>query len=167
MKDKLEILNTEKTPDTNHLFLGIETLIEKTGRNAAVYLNTEINRLYWSIGNHIITEMGFETYSQQGRQILATLSQALTEKFGKGYTYSGLNRMIKVAEAYSEEKFATLSLLKTLPKGCFINKCASSKIGVCAHYGKKKIQCCLNVQPLPPSLMTKLCKYYKRPITQT
>ncbi|KAA6320540.1 hypothetical protein EZS27_029699, partial [termite gut metagenome] len=49
------------------------------------------------------------TYSQHGQQILATVSQQLTEKFGKGYTYSALTRMIKVAEAYNEEMFATVS----------------------------------------------------------
>jgi predicted nuclease of restriction endonuclease-like (RecB) superfamily len=94
---------------SNQLLLGIETLIEQTGRNVAVYLNTEISRLYWAIGNHIITEMQHETYSQHGQQILATLSQRLTEKFGKGYTYSALTRMMKIAETYNEEKFATLS----------------------------------------------------------
>jgi predicted nuclease of restriction endonuclease-like (RecB) superfamily len=109
MNDKIDILNTGKTPDTNRLLLGIETLIEKAGRSIAVYLNTEINRLYWSIGNFIVTEMRYETYSQRGQQILATLSRTLTEKFGKGYTHSALTRMIKVAEAYDERKFATLS----------------------------------------------------------
>ena len=73
MNDNIDIINTGQTPETNRLLFGIETLIEKAGRNVAVYLNTEINRLYWSIGNFIVTEMGFETYSQQGRQILAIL----------------------------------------------------------------------------------------------
>ncbi|KAA6340341.1 hypothetical protein EZS27_011791 [termite gut metagenome] len=94
---------------SNQLLLGIENLIEQKGRNVAVYLNAEISRLYWSIGNYIVTEMQYETYSQHGQQILATLSQQLTEKFGKGYTYSALTRMIKVAEAYNEAMFATLS----------------------------------------------------------
>ena len=109
MNNKIEISNTEQTPDTNHLLRGIEALIEKTGRNVAVYLNVEVSRLYWAIGNHIITEMQYETYSQRGQQILATLSRTLTEKFGKGYTHSALTRMIKVAEAYDERKFATVS----------------------------------------------------------
>ena len=109
MNNKIEISNTEQTPDTNRLLLGIEALIEKAGRNVAVYLNTEISRLYWAIGHHILTEMQYETYSQRGQQILATLSRTLTEKFGKGYTHSALTRMIKVAEAYDERKFATLS----------------------------------------------------------
>jgi predicted nuclease of restriction endonuclease-like (RecB) superfamily len=103
-------MNPKIIEDTsNQLLFGIEKLIEQTGRNVAIYLNTEISRLYWSIGNYIVSEMQYETYSQHGQQILATLSQRLTYKFGKGYTYSALTRMIKVAEAFSEEMFATLS----------------------------------------------------------
>jgi len=84
----MEIANINNK--SNQLLFGIEQLIEQTGRNVAVYLNTQVSRLYWSIGNYIITEMQYETYSQHGRQILATLSQTLTEKFGKGYSYSAL-----------------------------------------------------------------------------
>jgi len=94
---------------SNQLLLGIEKLIEQTSRNVAVYLNTKISRLYWEIGNYIITEIQYEIYSRHGQQILATLSQRLTEKFGKGYTYSALTRMMKIAEIYTEEMFATLS----------------------------------------------------------
>lgn len=87
------------TEDTsNQLLFGIEKLIKQTGRNVAVYLNTEISRLYWSIGNYIVSEMQYETYSQHGQQVLATVSQGLAEKFGKGYTYSALTRMIKIAQ---------------------------------------------------------------------
>ena len=101
----MDIINNK----SDQLLLVIEKLIEQTGRNVAVYLNSQISRLYWSIGNHIIVEMQYETYSEYGQQILATLSQRLTEKVGKGYTYSALTRMIKVAEAYNEEMFATVS----------------------------------------------------------
>ena len=94
---------------SNRLLLGIEQLIEQTSKNVAVYLNSTISRLYWSIGNYIITEIQYQIYSEYGQQILATLSQRLSEKFGKGYSYSALTRMIKIAETYSEEMFATLS----------------------------------------------------------
>ena len=107
-------MNKTEIDNINHkstqLRLGIEKLIEKRGRDVAVYLNAEISRLYWSIGNYIIAELQYETYSKYGQQIVKTLSQELTNKYGKGYTYSGLNRMIKVAEIYTEEEmFATLS----------------------------------------------------------
>ena len=95
---------------SNQLLSGIEQLIENTARKVAVSLNTEISWLYWSIGNYIITQVQYETFSQYGQQILATLSQRLTEKFGKGYTYSALTRMVKVAQTYTNsEMFATVS----------------------------------------------------------
>ena len=94
---------------SEQLLFGIEQLIEQTGRKIAIYLNSEVSHLYWSIGNHIVSEIQYETYSEYGQQILATLSQRLTEKFGKGYTYSALTRMVKVAEIYNEEMFATVS----------------------------------------------------------
>jgi len=103
-------MKTEIVANTSQqLLLGIEKLIERAAGNVAVYLNTEISRLYWSIGHHILTETRYETYSHYGQQILATLSQRLIEKFGKGYSYSALTRMVKIAEAYNEEMFATLS----------------------------------------------------------
>ena len=102
---KLQII--ENT--SNQLLSGIERIIERTGKKVAVYLNAEISQMYWSIGDYIVSEMQYETYSQHGQQILATLSRTLTERFGKGYSHSALTRMIKVAEAYNEEMFATVS----------------------------------------------------------
>jgi predicted nuclease of restriction endonuclease-like (RecB) superfamily len=95
--------------NSEQLLVGIEQLIEQTGRQVAVYLNTTISRLYWAIGNYILSEIQYETYSDYGQQIIATLSQRLTEKFGKGYSYSAITRMVKVAEAYPDEMFATVS----------------------------------------------------------
>ena len=41
---------------------------------------------------------------------VATLSQRLTTRYGKGYTYSALTRMMKVARVYNDrEMFATVS----------------------------------------------------------
>ena len=107
LTDKMGTADIAKS--SNRLLFGIEKLIEQASRNVAVYLNTTISRLYWAIGSYIVTEMQYAPYSEYGQEILATLSQRLTEKFGKGYSYSALTRMIKVAEAYSEEMFATLS----------------------------------------------------------
>ena len=95
---------------SNRIFLGIEHLIENTSKQIAISLNVEVSRLYWSIGNYIISQIQYETYSQYGRQILATVSQQLIAKFGKGYTYSALTRMVKISREYHNvEMFATLS----------------------------------------------------------
>jgi len=75
--------------------------------------------MFWHIGEFIIKELNYETYSAYGDKILATLSQRLTEKYGKGYSYSALTRMIKIATIYNDEQmFATVS--QTLSWGHFI-----------------------------------------------
>lgn len=104
------------------LYSKIEELIKQKGRHIAKYLNVEISQLYWSIGNFIITEIDYQTYSQYGQQIIATLSQQLTKSFGKGYSYSALTRMIKVAQTFNKEMFATLS--QTLSWSHFIELAA-------------------------------------------
>ncbi len=103
-------INIEKTDKDNPiLFDGIKQLINNSVQQAAIYLNQTTNKLYWSIGNYILKELKHEVYSGYGKQIIATLSQQLTQTFGKGYSYSALTRMIKVADNYSHETFATLS----------------------------------------------------------
>ena len=47
MNDKIEISNTGKVHDTNRLLLGIEMLIENSGRSVVVYLNLKYgNQLF-------------------------------------------------------------------------------------------------------------------------
>ncbi|GHT22541.1 hypothetical protein AGMMS4957_12870 [Bacteroidia bacterium] len=81
--------------NSEQLLFGIEQLIEQTGRQVAVYLNTTISHLYWSIGNYIVAEIQYETYSDYGQQILATLSQRLTEK---QWFIDKLNKSIAIQE---------------------------------------------------------------------
>ena len=65
---------------------------------------------FWSVGKYINDDMDYQTYSAYGKKILATLSQRLTTRYGKGFTYSALTRMMKVAHLYNNrEMFAMLS----------------------------------------------------------
>jgi predicted nuclease of restriction endonuclease-like (RecB) superfamily len=103
-------MNIEKpNTDVSILFEKIRQLIQNSSLQAATYLNHATNHLYWSIGNYILVDLKHEVYSGYGKQILATLSQVLTDNFGKGYSYSALTRMVKIAEIYPQEMFATLS----------------------------------------------------------
>jgi len=91
------------------MFDGIQRIIEDARRRVAVFVNTETTVLYWSIGQYINQELLQESRAKYGAGILATLSQQLTETYGKGYSYSALTRMCKVAKAFDNEKIATLS----------------------------------------------------------
>lgn len=87
----------------------IVKLVQKARNKVAVYLNAETSVMYWSIGNYINLELKQKKQIQYGKQILATLSQELTQKLGKGFSYSALTRMVKVAEKIEEQNIATLS----------------------------------------------------------
>lgn len=103
-KDNLVIANNSKL-----LYVGINRLIENARNRGAVFLNAETTLLYWSIGNFINTELKETDRLEYGAKILATLSQQLAEKHGKGYSYSALTRMSKVALSFTKENIATLS----------------------------------------------------------
>ena len=48
--------------------------------------------MFWHIGHYINEDMGYKQYSAYGSKILATLSQRLTARYGKGYTYTAVTR---------------------------------------------------------------------------
>ncbi|MDD3876555.1 MAG: DUF1016 N-terminal domain-containing protein [Bacteroidales bacterium] len=93
----------------NELFVIISPIINNARKRAALYLSAETTLLYWTIGKHINTNLKENNRTVYGQRIIATLSQQLTENFGKGFTYTTLTRMCKVADAYHEENIATLS----------------------------------------------------------
>lgn len=102
-------INLDLEPTINHLIEKISDLVFTTRNKVAVYLNTETTILYWSIGNFIVEELKFKNQIAYGKQIPVTLSQQLTQKLGKGFSYLAIMRMIKVAECFNKENIATLS----------------------------------------------------------
>ena len=93
----------------NDLLPGIAKIIERSRQKATVFLNAETTLMYWSIGNFVNLHLKEHNRLEYGSQILATLSQQLTESFGKGFTYSALTRMCKSASVFEERIVVTLS----------------------------------------------------------
>ena len=89
---------------------GVGRIIEQSKHTIAVYLNSEVSMTYWRIGKYIATELDAVGEDKYGSKIVATLSQQLTERYGKGYTRFSISRMVKIARLFPEEKIvATLS----------------------------------------------------------
>ncbi len=91
------------------LFNAIDQLIESARSKVSAAINVETTMLYWSVGSFINSELKTEERLEYGAKILATLSQGLTIKHGKGFSYSALTRMSKVAEIFDKENIVTLS----------------------------------------------------------
>lgn len=95
---------------SDHLYDGVTEIIDNARMQVSIYVNAHASMTFWKVGKYIIEDMDYQTYSAYGKRILATLSQRLTTRYGKGYTYSALTRMMKVARVYNDrEMFATVS----------------------------------------------------------
>ena len=109
-------LNINIEQISTSIYNGISSIINDARQKIVVYVNSQANMMFWQIGKYIVDELKYETYCDK---ILATVSQRLTEQYGKGYSYSALTRMMKVATIYNnEEMFATVS--QTLSWGHFL-----------------------------------------------
>lgn len=107
-KDVLDLKLIRQVSD--HLYEGVTEIIDDARTRVAVYVNSQTSMTFWNVGKYIIDDMDYQTYSAYGQKILATLSQRLMERYGRGYSYSALTRMMKVARLYNDrEMFATLS----------------------------------------------------------
>ncbi len=95
---------------SGRLYDGVVEIIDNARKQVAVYVNAQTSMTFWNVGSFIINDMEYQAYSAYGQKILATLSQKLMARYGKGYTYSALTRMMNVAKLYgNKEMFATLS----------------------------------------------------------
>lgn len=100
---------TDFAETSDYLIEKISILVKNTRNKVAVYLNSETTLMYWLIGHYIDTELKQKDKIEYGKQILVTLSQELTQRLGKGFSYSAITRMVKVAEKFNQENIATLS----------------------------------------------------------
>ncbi len=96
--------------DQKTLLADLRSLIEESRRAVTVAVNAGLTMLYWHIGKRIQKEILKNERAEYGKEILATLSQELTQDYGKGFGYSALTRMVKFSEAFHEEQIVvTLS----------------------------------------------------------
>jgi len=102
-------LNTHQINE-NSLFTHVSKIIEKRKNRAGMYANREVTLMYWEIGRYIGSVLLSGERAEYGKRILATLSQELIKKYGSGFEYSKITRMIKFAELFPDSKIvSTLS----------------------------------------------------------
>lgn len=88
----------------------IVSLVHAAKQRAAIAVNAELTLLYWSVGQRIRQEILKGERAEYGQNIIANLSQTLTQQFGKGWSKRNLAQMIKFAEIFTDAKIVqTLS----------------------------------------------------------
>jgi predicted nuclease of restriction endonuclease-like (RecB) superfamily len=95
-------MNNEQHLNQN-LFCEIKSLIEQGRRQVAVTVNATMTLLYWQVGKRLNDEVLKDRRAEYGKQVVATLSQQLTEEYGKGWSEKHLRHCLRFAEIFRDE----------------------------------------------------------------
>ena len=71
---------------------------------AAVAVNSEMVRLYWSIGERIRKDILASERAAYGEQIVEALSRRFSEEYGGGFSRPNLFHMIRFAETLQDRE---------------------------------------------------------------
>lgn len=103
-------LITPDTPEYKKLLRDVVQLIQQGRQRVASEINSTVVLLYWAVGKRINDEMLMDKRAEYGDQIIESVSEQLTLKFGKGYSRSALFRMVRFARFYPAHQIvATVS----------------------------------------------------------
>lgn len=100
-------MSNDLTQPSNLLFQEIRQLIDTAKQRAAVAVNAEITLLYWQIGKRIQTEVLQGQRAEYGKQIIVSLSQQLTQTYGKDWSEKQLRHCLHFAETFPDEQIVS------------------------------------------------------------
>ena len=86
------------------LFNDLSQLIEKSKEFVIVHANSTLTMLFWNIGKRINENILQNKRADYGKRIVPTLSQELTDKYGKNFELRNLRRMMQFSEQFPDEQ---------------------------------------------------------------
>lgn len=93
----------KKADSQQQLVIDVARLIDESRQYVAQNVNTTLTVLYWKIGKRINAEVLKNKRARYGKQIVATVSRELVEKYGSGWDEKTLRHCLRSAETFSEE----------------------------------------------------------------
>jgi len=101
MTEMTNMVPVDEVPDDEDGLLHyLEKLIQQAHRAAATQVNATLTMRNWLIGRAINTNILRNSRADYGKEILASLTQELTRRFGPGFTVPALSRMMAFAKLY-------------------------------------------------------------------
>ena len=94
--------NTSIIAPDQALLTELSQLIEQSQRQVVSQANSTLTMLFWHIGNRINKEILQNKRANYGKQIVATLSTQLKDKYGKNFELRNLQRMMQFAEQFPD-----------------------------------------------------------------
>jgi hypothetical protein len=80
----------------------LRQLIERAREQVAVTVNSALVALYWQIGRRIREDVLQNERAEYGAEIVSTLSQQLTQEYGRGFGRRNLFRMMQMSEYFPD-----------------------------------------------------------------
>ena len=103
-------MSLPESPQYKQLMDDVVRLIHQGRQRVAIEVNSTVVLLYWAIGKRINDEILADKRAEYGDQVIESVSEQLSQQFGKGYSRSALFRMVRFAKLYSNHKIvATVS----------------------------------------------------------
>ncbi len=101
--------STDPSPDvtSDALFGDVTELIERARARAASAVNTELVMLYWSIGRRVCEDVLGGERAEYRKVVVQRLATRLAERYGRGYSWQNLFRMLKFAELYPDPEIVS------------------------------------------------------------
>ncbi len=99
-------MSDNSAPVTQHnpLVDEIRKLIDAAKQRAAIAVNAEISLLYWQVGRRIQQEVLRGKRAEYGKQVIAGVSQQLTQTYGKGWGERQLRYCLQFAELFPDQE---------------------------------------------------------------
>lgn len=130
--------------DEQVLLNELSQLIEQSRQQVVAQANSTLTMLFWLIGKRINKTILKNKRADYGKQIVASLSRQLTEKYGRNFEEKNLRRMLQFAEQFTDKEIVvTLSrhlswshflilipLKKTEEKLFYAKKASAEMLGV-------------------------------------
>lgn len=85
-----------------NLFDELVVLIESSKKRVNRTVNGELNLLFWQIGKRINEEILQNNRAEYGKQVVLTIAEKLTAKYGRNFEQKNLRRMMQFANVIKE-----------------------------------------------------------------
>ncbi len=94
-------LTKEHDPD---LFDDVCHIIDKTRNKIATTANMEVGLMNYHVGKRIREDVLQNERAEYGKKVIKGLAKALTEKYGRGWSFYKLQHCVRVAYTFTEEE---------------------------------------------------------------
>ena len=121
------------------LFADLAQIIEQGKSQLVKQVNSTITMVYWQVGYKINTHILENKRAEYGKEVVATLSSQLAEKYGKSFELRNVRRMMQFAEQFPDLPIVS-PLVTQLSWTHFIVLTAVKSNEARIYYAKKAIE---------------------------